>query len=110
MGLFNSRRPRAPESLQKPANVLPMSQFDFGKRYDVYCSVIGEDRLYENVRLITVRSFTASEWAWGEYLEIESTDGSGPLLIPRHSIQIVCEHGTQPVFKVLRRHGGRWQY
>ena len=38
----------------------------------------------------------------GGFLEIEARDGSR-LLIPSFGIQLLCEHGTRPEFKVTRR-------
>jgi hypothetical protein len=38
----------------------------------------------------------------GDFLEIESADGTRSFL-PKFGIQLVCEHGARPAFKVLRR-------
>jgi hypothetical protein len=36
------------------------------------------------------------------YLEIEALDGR-KFMIPTYGIQMICEHGVQPVYKVLRK-------
>jgi hypothetical protein len=79
---------------------------DLSKRYDVYCAEFNHDRLYENVRFVCIRTFDRiSEFGSGlagGYLEIEAEEGSR-WLIPAFGIRLICEHGTQPAFKVLRR-------
>src|SRR5262249_20457985 len=106
MGLFNSWRPKAPQPHLEPANQIPINQIDLSKRYDVYCFEREHDRLYEDVRFVGIRTFDRiSEYSSGligGYLEIEAVDGSR-FLIPAFGIQLICEHGMQPVFKVLRR-------
>lgn len=105
MGLFNSRGSK-PAPQQEPSNQIPIAQVDLSKRYDVYCSGMDHDRLYEDVRFIGIRTFDRiSEFSSGlisGYLEIEASNGSR-MLIPSFGIQMICEHGTQPEFKVLRR-------
>jgi hypothetical protein len=104
MGLFNSRR-KLPSLSVGATNQIPIAQVDLSKRYDVYCSDINHDRLYENVRFIGIRTFERiTEWSSGligGFLEIEVVDGSR-WLIPSHVIRLICEHGAQPVYKVLR--------
>src|SRR5262249_43302482 len=56
MGLFNSRRSEAPRQTE-PTGKIPISQVDLSKRYDVYYTDIGHDRLYENVRFVGIRTF-----------------------------------------------------
>src|SRR5260370_39424057 len=106
MGLFSSRQPKAPSPRLEPANEIPITQVDFSKRYDVYCTDIDHDKLYEDVRFVGIRTFDRiTEFSSGYvsgYLEIEAVDGSR-WLIRSFGIQLICEHGTQPVFKVLRR-------
>src|SRR5262245_36672082 len=105
MGLFNSRRPSTPQPHSGPAGQIPISPVDLSKRYDVYCSDFGHDRLYEDVRFVGIRTFARiSEFSSGlvdGYLEIEAVNGSR-LLIPSFGIRLICEHGTEPVFKILR--------
>ena len=104
MGWFNSRRPEAPRPVE-PKCQIPISQVDLSKRYDVYCTNLGHDRLYENVRFVGIRTFDRiTEFSSGYvsgFLEIEAVDGSR-WLIPNFGIRLICEHGTQPVYKVLR--------
>jgi hypothetical protein len=66
---------------------------------------LGHDRLYENVRFVCIRTFERihkfSSGLIGGFLEVEALDGSRGL-IPSIGIRLICEHGTPPVFKVLR--------
>jgi hypothetical protein len=56
MGLFNSRRPEASHPVE-PTSQIPVTQIDLSKRYDVYCTDVGHDRVYENVRFVAIRTF-----------------------------------------------------
>ncbi|OWK36733.1 hypothetical protein [Fimbriiglobus ruber] len=112
MGLFGSRQPApTPPTAVEQANHIPVSQFDTEKRYDVYCLATGEERLYEDVRFVGIRTFDRiTEFSSGlvsGFLEIEATDGAR-LLIPSFGIQLICEHGGQPAFRVLRQWGNNW--
>ena len=104
MGLFDSKKPAVPQHGES-ANQIPINQFDLAKRYDVYSTEFNHDRVYENVRFIGVRTFDRiheyTSPAFG-FLEIEAADGS-QFLIPTFNIRMICEHGTKPIFKVLRR-------
>lgn len=109
MGLFGSRQPApTPPASADSDNRIPLAQFDMDKRYDVYCSAAGEERLYEDVRFVGIRTFDRiTEFSSGlvsGFLEIEASDGSR-MLIPSFGIQLVCEHGVQPAFRVLRQWG-----
>jgi hypothetical protein len=105
MGLFNSRQ-KLPSPALGAANQIPIAQIDLSKRYDVYCTEINHDRVYEDIRFVGIRTFDRindfSSGMIGGFLEIEAVDGSR-WLIPNFGIQLICEHGTQPVFRVLRR-------
>ena len=85
---------------------VPVTAFDVTRRYDIYCSLIGEERLYENVKLTGIRTFHKiteySSGAFGGFLEIEGADNAR-ILIPQFGIQMICEHGIKPNFKVIRR-------
>jgi hypothetical protein len=104
MGLFHSRR-KDPSPDAGESSPIPIAPVDLSKRYDVYCRDFNHDRLYENVRFVGIRTFERiREYSSGllsGFLEIEAPDGSR-WLIPNYGIQLICEHGTQPVFKVLR--------
>ena len=83
-----------------------MKLLDISKRYDVYCNTSGEDRLYENVKLVGIRTLEPQRHQFstaliGSYIEIEGPDGSR-LMIPGLRIYMMCEHGMNPVYKVLR--------
>src|SRR5947209_5208189 len=105
MGLFGFG-PKPPPPHQEPASTIPVNQVDLSKRYDVYCSCYNHDRVYENVRFLGIRTFDPiTEFSVGlvsGYLEIETPAGAR-LLIPNYGIQLLCEHGIQPAFKILRR-------
>ncbi len=105
MGLFKSGRPRPPRPPAEPASEIPISQIDLSKRYDVYYHLWREERLYEGVRFLGIRTFDRlSEFSSGlasGFLEVEAADGSR-MLLPTFGIQMICEHGTQPVYTVLR--------
>src|SRR5262245_35541697 len=108
MGLFGNRTQQPSPPRSESVDQIPITNIDLTKRYDIYCSVMGEERLYENMRFVAVRTFERrTEYSSGlidGYLEIEAADGS-KLLIPSYGIQLLCEHGTRPAFKVLRTWG-----
>jgi hypothetical protein len=102
MGLFSSR-PKAAEPGLGSANQIPVTPIDLSKQYDLYCSEFDHDRLYEDIRFVGRRTFgPISGFTIGDYLEIEAVNGAR-FLIPQFGIRLICEHGTQPTFKVLRR-------
>jgi hypothetical protein len=116
MGLFSSRRPQVPDLVPGVASqaAIPVGPVDLDKRYDVYCSAHGEERVYEDVRFLGIRTFDRlnsefSSGLVGGFLEIEARDGSR-LLIPSFGIQLLCEHGTRPAYKVTRRWGDTVDY
>ena len=83
---------------------VPVRPFDVTRSYDIYCSPLCEQRLYENVKVICIRTFDKitkfSSGAIGGLLEIEAADGTR-MLIPQHGIQMICAPGAQPKYKVL---------
>jgi len=90
----------------EPDGSLPVTVFDLSKRYGLYCSTPSEDRLYEDVRIIGIRTFERKKHDYGTaliggYIEIETHNGTRTMI--RHlSMYMLCEHGAQPDFKVLR--------
>ena len=105
MSLFNSLKGKVPET-PEPDDPIPVTLFDLSKRYDIYCSLPGEDRLYEDVRIIAIRAFEKKRHDLGMaliggYLEIETRNGAR-MMIPHMRIYMICEHGTPPDYKVLR--------
>ena len=56
MSLFKSPKGGQPLS-PEPDGYLPVTLFDLSKRYDLYCSTPSEDRLYEDVAIIGIRTF-----------------------------------------------------
>lgn len=105
MSLFKNPRGEQPES-PEPDSPIPVSVFDLSKRYDLYCSTPSEDRLYGNVKIIGIRTFEKKKQDFGMaliggYLEIE-TDNGARMMIPHLRLYMICEHGSQPDYKVLR--------
>jgi hypothetical protein len=94
MPLFTTQKPPAP-----PAPEFPSVPLDLSLSYDIYVNTGFENRLYENVKIIGHRAFPGM---FGGYLEIEAANGAR-MTIPPFGIELVCQHGVQPVFKVLRR-------
>jgi hypothetical protein len=79
---------------------------DPSKRYDIYCSIPSEDRLYEDVKIVAIRTFEKKKQDFGMaliggYLEIETSNGAR-MMIPHIRMYMICEHGMQPKYKVLR--------
>lgn len=101
------RKPNSePQIAPPPDGVLPVKLLDTSKRYDLYCNTSGEDRLYENVKLVCIRTLEPQKHQFstaliGGYIEIEGQDGS-LLMIPGMRIYMICEHGKKPVYKLLR--------
>jgi hypothetical protein len=109
VGLFNfhNKRRRFPPPRGSEEEGLALLHIDQGKRYDVYCSVAGEERVYEDVRFVALRQFETVQphsSAIGSYLEIEFASGARAM-IPSYGIQLMCERGVEPVYRVLRQWG-----
>lgn len=89
----------------EPEVGIPVELFDLSKRYDLYCSDLREDRLYENVKIVAVRSFEPKHEhglnVVGAYLEIEAPNGVR-MMIKHFGIDMICEHGAKPTYQVLR--------
>ena len=104
MGLFTPPPPK-PVPPPPPA-AIPVLPVDVNKRYDVYCSVSGEERVYDDVRFVCVRTFDRiTEFSAGYihgFFEVEAANGTR-VLIPSLGIQMICEPGTEPAFRVIRR-------
>src|SRR5262245_59573815 len=107
MSLFKSSKEKQSEGEDTGSSV-PITSFDITRRYDIYCNVVYEQRLYANVKVVGIRTFDKitrfSSGALGGLLEIEATNGTR-MMIPQFGIQMICEHGSEPTFKVLRRLG-----
>ena len=90
----------------EPVNPIPVSVIDLSKRYDIYCYIPSEDRLYEDVQLVGIKTFEPPKNQFataliGGYIEIEARNGTR-MMIPHIRVYMVCEHGAQPAYKVLR--------
>jgi len=104
MGLFKTLHAAQPVL---PNGPIPVAPIDLSKRYDIYWSHGLEDRIYEDVRFVGIRTFS-SETRFGSaliggYIEIEAAEGTR-MMIPHMHIQMLCEHGAQPKYKVLGSH------
>ena len=49
----------------KPDDGIPVSVIDLSKRYDIYCYLPGEYRLYENVRIVGIKTFESPKHKFG---------------------------------------------
>ena len=107
MSLFKPKPPKGqqPEPVGGENSPVPLTPFDVTRRYDIYCSLIGEQRLYENVKITGIRTFdkiTQFSSGLGGLLEIEAADKTR-MFIPQHGIQMICEHSAKPKYRVLAR-------
>ncbi len=111
MSFFKSRKrnppaPQAPPPSQPDAGAIPVAQIDLSKRYDLYFHSHGEDRLYENVKILGIRTFESKKSSYGfssigGFLEVEASNGAR-MMIPHLRLQMICEHGSKPAYTVLR--------
>jgi hypothetical protein len=110
MGFFDFGKPKSePAPPPRTESPILISQIDLSKRYDIYCTQGNEDRVYEDVRLVGIRSLEPPrDYMSGSFVELEAADGSR-ILISQYGIQMICEHGTQPKFRVLRCWGAPWE-
>ena len=105
MSLFRTPKGESPDSPESDGS-LPITGFDLSRRYDLYCSTPSEDRLYEDVRIVSIRTFERKKHDYGTaliggYLELETRNGAR-MMIPHFRMYMICEHGSQPHYKVLR--------
>jgi len=107
MSLFkNPRGGTPPPPPPEPEGALPVEIIDLAKRYDIYCSIPSEERLYADVRVVSIRTFEKKKHDFatsliGGYLEIETANGAR-MMIPHIRIYMICEHGSQPEYTLLR--------
>ena len=75
---------------------------DVTKRYDIYCHEQDRQVVYRNALLKGVKTlFKTREFdALAEFMEVEQADGR-TVLVPRHSIIKLCEHGVNPTPDVV---------
>jgi len=115
--LFRKEKPflSAPLSamsrIEKPedkemGNAIPIASIDLAKRYDIYYSAISEDRLFENVRILGIKTLERmtkfSSGLLGGWIEVEASNGT-KMMIRNHGIHMICEAGSIPVYKVIPR-------
>lgn len=104
MSLFKATKAKESDTPESDGSV-PVAHFDVTQRYDFYCSLGMEERLYQNVRLTGIRTFDRiTEFSSGAitgFFEVEAVNGVR-MMIPQHSIQMICQVGVQPAYKVLR--------
>jgi len=103
MSLFG--RQSGSESPDDANETIPIKAIDLSKQYDLYCTTQREERLYEDVKVIGIRTFERmrqySSGLVGGYLEIEARDGTR-MLISYLLVRMICEHGSQPKYIVLK--------
>ncbi len=90
---------------ERQKSPLPILFVDATKRYDVYCFIPNEVRLYENVKFVahrTLDDISNMTTTIGTLVEIEGDDGT-LIMLPKSHIHMVCEHGTQPKYKTLEK-------
>lgn len=89
----------------KEEYAIPVERIDPSKRYDIQCQHVGEHRTYEDVRLVCIRSFEPPQKFGsaliGGFLEIEDRNGTR-MMIQRHGIVLICEHGARPSYKTFQ--------
>jgi hypothetical protein len=71
----------------------------------LYCCIPSEDRLYEDVRIVGIKTFESKKNDFmtaliGGYIEIEAHNGAR-MMIPHIRVYMICEHDAQPAYKVL---------
>lgn len=90
---------------QQGKSPIPVMHLDITKRYDLYCISMGEERVYENVRITAIRTLDDIQnmriSTIGGFIEIEATNGNR-MMIPRNRIQAICEHAIPLAYKVLK--------
>lgn len=108
MSLFKPQKPVLP-SFPEPKVIednIPVVQFDLSKRYDLYCCIYDENRIYENVKIIGLRTLERrtefSSGTLGAYLEVEAADGTR-CFVPQFHISSMCEHGAPLVYQVIKK-------
>ena len=103
MSLFSRQGARG--SPDDSDQTIPINAIDLSKRYDLYCTTQREERVYEDMKIIGIRTFERmrqySSGLIGGYIEIEARD-STLMLISYHQVRMICEHGSQPKYKVLK--------
>ena len=92
--------------IPEPGDPIPVSVIDLSKSYDIYCYIPSEDRLYEDVRIVGIKTLEMPKHQFGNsviggYVEIEARNGTR-MMIPHIRVYMICEHGAQPTYKVLR--------
>jgi len=104
ISLFKSRKENSPEG-HVAGSPIPISAIDLSKRYDLYCHSFEGDVVYEDARILGIRHFEQKKQfasaLIGGYLELEFADGTR-VLVSHHRIHMMCEHGSQPKYRVLR--------
>jgi hypothetical protein len=84
---------------------IPLEHIDITKRYDIYCNVANEYRLYPNVKIVarkTLEDIREAFSAFNVFLEIEDSEGTRAM-VPLFPIHAICEHGSTPKYVVLKK-------
>lgn len=109
MSIFSNPKKGSPDRDPEPepsAGSIPITTIDLSKWYDLYYTVLPTKTvlLYEDVRILGIRTFERmSKYSSGlihGYIEIEARDGTR-MMISLHLLNMICEHGIKPKYKVL---------
>lgn len=107
MGIFSKPPSGSPEPPKSPEldGPIPVTVIDLSVRYDIYTARAFDDRLYEDVRIVGIKTFEQKDARFGTallggYLEIEARNGVR-MMIPSMGIYMICQHGSLPEYKVL---------
>ena len=88
---------------QDPKQPESETNIDLTKRYDVYCSRYNHAMVvYRNVLFKGQKTLFATERfdVLSKFLELENANGDR-VLISRHGITAICEHGKDPGGEVI---------
>jgi hypothetical protein len=109
MSLFKKPKPEPKKAEPEPDKSsdprLPILPIDLAKRYDVYCNYQYEERIYEDMLLVAIRTYESKQYpgsaVLGGYIELEARDGKR-MMVPSVHIRLLCEHGAHPTYKIVR--------
>lgn len=104
MGLFR-KTPSLANLGRAIKSPIPIEHIDVSKRYDVYCTVANEYRMYPNVKIVgrkTLEDIREAFSALNVFLEIEDSEGTRTM-VPLFPIHAICEHGSIPKYVVLKK-------
>jgi hypothetical protein len=91
-------------NVQGSKSPIPIASIDLAKRYDIYYSAMRENWVFQNTKFLGVKTLERmnqfSSGLIGGWVEIEASNGT-KMLIRNHSIYMICETGSTPIYKVI---------